>query len=62
MEQNIKNMKTKKWNVSLKVNPEEEKQNTIRAIKMGLGVGDYIKQAALEDLPISKYQNEGKFS
>ncbi len=62
MEQNIKNMKTKKWNVSLRVNPEEEKQIKIRAIKMGLGVADYIKQAALEDLPISKYQNEGKFS
>ena len=45
---------TRKWNVSLKVSLEEEQKIRIGAIKMGLGLGDYLKQAALYNLPISK--------
>lgn len=52
----------RKWNVSLKVSFEEEQKIRIRAIKLGLGVGDYIKQAALEKLPIETQPNQGKLN
>ncbi len=52
-----KNVKTKKWNVSLRVSPEEEQKIKIGAIKMGMGVANYIKQAALEKIPTNKPEN-----
>lgn len=51
----------KKWNVSLRVTPEEEQRIKITAIKMGMRVGEYIKQAALEDFSIKKQHTHGDF-
>ncbi len=45
---------TKKWNVGLKVSPEEEKKIKIRAIKKGMKVSDYIKQLVMDDLSANK--------
>ncbi len=55
-------MTTKKWNVTLKVSLEEEQRIKIGAIKQGLGVADYIKQAALEKLTVANRQSKGKFN
>jgi len=62
MSEIVNTPKTKKWNVTLKVSPEEEKIIKIEAINMGLGVADYIKQAALEKISIIDRQAQGKFN
>lgn len=62
MKEITKDTKSKKWNVTLKVSLEEEKKIKIHAINMGLGVADYIKQAALENLSIQERTSQGKFS
>lgn len=51
---------TRKWNISLKVSSEEEEKIRIAAIKMGMGVGDYVKQAALAKFSLQQENNQGK--
>lgn len=41
---------TKRWNIGLKVSPEEEETIKIGAIKNGMGVADYVKKVVLDNL------------
>ena len=51
---------TKKWNVGLKVSPEEEQKIKMKALEKGMRISEYIKQAVLDSLSGSKISTEGK--
>ena len=51
---------TKKWNVSLKVNSEEEKKIKMSAIEKGMRISDYIKQVVLDNLSTKSNLTQGK--
>ena len=50
----------KKWNVGLKVSPEEEQKIKMKALEKGMRISEYIKQAVLDSLSVSKISTEGK--
>ncbi|MGF1488270.1 MAG: hypothetical protein ACFBSE_14385 [Prochloraceae cyanobacterium] len=44
----------KRWNIGLKVSPEEEKIIKMEAIRQGMGISEYVKQTLLENLSVNK--------
>ena len=51
---------TKKWNVTLKVSPQEEQTIKIGAIKKGMSVAEYLKKLVLDDLSTSNISTLSK--
>ncbi|MDJ0718551.1 MAG: hypothetical protein QNJ54_30725 [Prochloraceae cyanobacterium] len=50
----------KGWNIRLKVTDDEERKIKMEALKKGMGISEYIKQAAIESLPGNKISTQGK--
>ncbi len=61
MEQTKKNQPArKKWNVGLKVSLEEEQIIKMEAIKKGMAISEYVKQAVLDNLSMNQISDRGK--
>jgi len=56
----IKPPKTKEWSIKLKVSLEEEQKIKMQAIKMSMGIANYIKQAALDKILVDIESPEEK--
>ncbi len=52
----------KGWNIRLKVTYDEERKIKMEAIEKGMRISEYIKQAVLDSLSVSKISTEGKSS
>jgi len=50
----------KKWNVGLKVSLEEEQIIKMEAIKKGMAISEYVKQAVLDNLSMNQISDRGK--